>query len=175
MSRTHTYRLGLEWTGNSGSGTATYRGYQRSHVLRHPSKPDLAGSSDVAFRGDRSRWNPEELLVASLSACHMLVYLHQAALAGVVVTSYTDDPVGEMVEDDDGGGRFRSVVLRPTVTVGDSSMSDAATALHAAAHDGCFIARSVTFPVSHRPTTLVAPATGTEGPTAPLSSDERTR
>ena len=156
MSRTHTYRLGLEWTGNTGSGTASYRGYERSHVLRHPSKPDLPGSSDAAFRGDPSRWNPEELLVASLSACHMLVYLHQAALAGVVVTSYADEPVGEMAEDDDGGGRFTSVVLQPTVTVSDATMADAALALHAAAHDGCFIAASVTFPVRHRPTILVA-------------------
>jgi organic hydroperoxide reductase OsmC/OhrA len=82
MSRTHTYRLGLEWTGNTGSGTASYRGYERTHVLRHPSKPELPGSSDAVFRGDPTRWNPEELLVASLSACHMLVYLHEAALAG---------------------------------------------------------------------------------------------
>lgn len=83
MGRTHTYRLGLEWTGNTGSGTATDGGYQRTHGLRHPSKPDLPGSSDAAFRGDPARWNPVELLVASLSACHLLVYLHQAALAGV--------------------------------------------------------------------------------------------
>jgi len=169
MSRTHTYRLGVEWTGNTGNGTATYRGYERTHVLRHPSKPDLAGSSDAAFRGDGSRWNPEELLVASLSACHMLVYLHQAALAGVVVTSYTDEPVGEMVEDGDGGGRSRGVLLRPTVTVRDATMTEAAAAVHAAAHDRCFIARSVAFPVTHTATTLVEPATG-EGPTASTPS-----
>ena len=155
MSRTHTYRLDLEWTGNTGDGTASYRGYERTHVLRHPSKPDLPGSSDGAFRGDPSRWNPEELLVASLSACHMLGYLHQAALAGVVVTSYADDPVGEMAEDGE-GGRFTSVVLQPTVTVSDATMADEALALHAAAHDGCFIAASVAFPVRHRPTILVA-------------------
>jgi organic hydroperoxide reductase OsmC/OhrA len=153
--RTHTYRLGLEWTGNTGTGTATYRGYERSHVLRHPSKPDLPGSSDAAFRGDPSRWNPEELLVASLSACHMLVYLHRTALAGVVVTSYADEPVGEMAEDDDGGGRFCSVTLQPTVTVSDATMVDAARALHAVAHDGCFVAASVAFPVQHRPVVLV--------------------
>ena len=158
MSRTHTYRLDLEWTGNTGDGTASYRGYERTHVLRHPPKPDLPGSSDAAFRGDASRWNPEELLVASLSACHMLGYLHQAALAGVVVTSYTDEPVGEMAEDDAGGGRFSAVLLRPTVTVSDASMAEVASSLHAVAHDGCFIAASVSFPVTHSPTTLVAPA-----------------
>ena len=158
MSRTHTYRLDLECTGNTGDGTASYRGYERTHVLRHPSKPDLPGSSDAAFRGDASRWNPEELLVASLSACHMLGYLHQAALAGVVVTSYTDEPVGKMAEDDAGGGRFSSVLLQPTVTVVDAAMADTALSLHAVAHDMCFIASSVRFPVHHRPTTLVAPA-----------------
>lgn len=153
--RTHTYRLRLEWTGNTGSGTSTYRGYERSHVLRHPSKPELADSSDAAFRGDPSRWNPEELLVAPLSACHLLVYLHLAALAGVVVTAYADEPVGEMAEDPDGGGRFTSVVLQPTVTVSDATMADTALATHAAAYDRCFIASSVAFPVRHRPTTLV--------------------
>jgi organic hydroperoxide reductase OsmC/OhrA len=157
MSRTHTYRLGLEWTGNTGSGTASYRGYERTHVLRHPSKPELPGSSDAVFRGDPTRWNPEELLVASLSACHMLVYLHEAALAGVVVTAYADEPVGEMAEDD-GGGWFSGVLLQPTVTVAVASMVDAAQDLHGVAHRKCFIAASVAFPVSHRPVTVVEPA-----------------
>ncbi len=113
MSRTHHYRLGLKWTGNTGAGTATYHGYERTHQLRAPGKPDLPGSSDPFFRGDPARWNPEELLVASLSACHMLVYLHQAALAGVVVTAYTDEPVGEMLENDQDGGRFAACSCSP--------------------------------------------------------------
>jgi len=156
MTRTHTYRLSVEWTGNVGGGTATYRAYERAHVIRSAGKPDLVGSSDPAFRGDPTRWNPEELLVAALSTCHQLAYLHQAVLAGVVVTAYTDDPVGEMEEDADGGGRFRSVVLRPTVTVTDRSMLETAQQLHANAHEKCFIASSVDFPVRHEPTVKLA-------------------
>lgn len=155
MTKTHTYRIGLEWIGNTGTGTSQYRGYLRDHVVRAGDKPDLSGSSDPAFRGDRARWNPEELLVATLSACHQLSYLHQAAVAGVVVTAYTDDASGEMVEDDHDGGRFRSVVLRPTVTVTAPSMVDTAQKIHAIAHEKCFIASSVAFPVEHRPTVLV--------------------
>lgn len=150
MSKVHRYGLSLEWTGNTGTGTASYRGYERSHQLHAPGKPLLPGSSDVVFRGDPSRWNPEELLVASLSACHMLVYLHQAALAGVVVDAYTDAPVGEMHEDDHDGGRFRSVLLQPTVIISDAALVSTAERLHNVAHDKCFIASSVNFPVTHR-------------------------
>lgn len=149
MTRTHTYRLELEWTGNRGTGTSGYRDYQRDHVVRASGKPDLQGSSDASFRGDRSRWNPEELLVAALSGCHQLVYLHEAALAGVVVTAYTDEPVGELVEDEHGGGQFARVLLRPTVTVTESAMVETARRLHAVAHEKCFIASSVSFPVEH--------------------------
>jgi organic hydroperoxide reductase OsmC/OhrA len=157
VTRSHRYHLGLEWTGNTGTGTATYRGYERSHVLRAPTKPDVPGSSDAVFRGDPARWNPEELLVASLSACHMLVYLHQAALAGVVVTAYTDEPVGEMLEDDHDSGQFRLVLLQPTVTITDPSMVGAAEQLHTVAHDKCFIASSMNFPVTHEGRIIVEP------------------
>ena len=159
MVRTHRYQLSLEWTGNAGTGTAQYRGYRRDHVVRAAGKPDLLGSSDAAFRGDHTRWNPEELLVAALSACHQLVYLHEAARAGVVVTAYTDVAEGEMVEDDQGSGRFQSVVLHPTVTVAAASMLETAARLHALAHAGCFIANSVNFPVRHEPRLLVDAAT----------------
>ena len=160
MAKTHTYRLTVEWTGNLGAGTATYRGYERAHLIRSAGTPDLVGSSDPAFRGDPARWNPEELLVAALSTCHQLAYLHVAVLAGVVVTAYTDDAVGEMTEDADGGGRFRSVTLHPTVTVTDRSMLEAAQQLHADAHEKCFIASSVDFPVRHEPTVRIEPLTG---------------
>ena len=117
MTREHHYELQLVWTGNDGEGTRTYRGYRRDHVVAAPGLPDLPGSSDPAFRGDPSRWNPEQLLVASLSQCHMLWYLHFAATNGIVVVSYEDAPTGTMVEGPDGGGAFREVVLRPRVTI----------------------------------------------------------
>jgi organic hydroperoxide reductase OsmC/OhrA len=148
----HRYAVHVEWTGNTGAGTASYRSYERAHELRVDGKPVIPGSSDPAFRGDPARWNPEELLVASLSACHKLWYLHLCATAGVVVTDYADQAEGFMSEEADGGGRFVRVVLRPRVTITAGSDRQKAEALHHDAHAMCFIARSVTFPVTHEPT-----------------------
>lgn len=153
----HRYQVRLVWTGNRGKGTSSYTAYERSHELRAGVKPVLPGSSDPNFRGDSARWNPEELLVASLSACHQLWYLHLCAVAGVVVTAYEDDAEGVMAEAPDGGGRFVSVTLRPRVTIGRGSDADQARALHHAAAEKCFIARSVNFPVAHQPVVDVSP------------------
>ncbi len=150
----HRYRVDVEWTGNLGGGTDSYRGYERSHDICVPGKPVLAGSSDAAFRGDASRHNPEDLLVAALSACHMLAYLHLAATAKVVVTGYTDTAEG-MMETDADGGRFVEVVLRPVVTISATSDAAKAAALHADAHHACFIASSVNFPVHCEPRIVV--------------------
>ena len=149
--RTHHYRLTLDWTGNRGTGTSGYRDYDRSHSLTAPGKSDISGSSDPAFRGDAAAWNPEELLLASVSACHQLWFLHLAAEAGVVVTAYHDEPEGEMAETEDGGGAFTQVVLRPKVTVDGSTDAAVLDALHHRAHALCFIARSVNFPVLCEP------------------------
>ncbi len=151
MSRAHVYRTRVEWTGDRGEGTASYRAYGRDHRILVEGKAPILGSSDPGFRGDAARHNPEELLVAALSACHMLWYLHLCAEAGVVVTAYTDSAGGEMVEEADGGGRFARVVLRPEVAVAPGSDRAKAMALHAGAHAKCFIARSVNFPVTHEP------------------------
>jgi organic hydroperoxide reductase OsmC/OhrA len=155
MARTHHYTVELTWTGNTGTGTSGYRDFSRDHELAAPGKPTLPGSSDPAFRGDPSRYNPEELLVGALAQCHMLWFLHLAASAGVVVTGYTDRPEGTMAEGADGGGEFTEVVLRPAVTVAEPGMVDAAAGLHERANELCFIARSVNFPVEHEATTLI--------------------
>ncbi len=154
--REHAYAVRVEWTGDLGRGTAGYRGYSRDHEIRAEGKPALAGSADPAFRGDPVRYNPEELLVASLSACHMLWYLHLAAEAGVVVTSYVDRASGAMMETEDGGGRFREVVLAPEVAITAGGDLELARVLHARAHGLCFIARSVSFPVRCEPAIRVA-------------------
>ncbi|GAB4002483.1 OsmC family protein [Nocardioides ultimimeridianus] len=151
----HRYTLAVTWQGNRGSGTSGYRDYARDVLLRAEGKADLLASADPAFRGDAGRWNPEELLVAALSQCHLLSYLHSAVNHGIVVTAYDDEPVGTM-EQVGQGGRFTSVVLRPRVTVADASMVEAAQAIHREASENCFIAASVGFPVTHEPTTLVA-------------------
>ena len=154
MPHQHRYRVDVDWTGNLGSGTESYRGYERSHEIRVSGKPALAGSSDVAFRGDASRHNPEDMLVAALSSCHMLAYLHLAATAKVVVTAYSDVAEG-MMETEAGCGRFVEVVLRPTVTISATSDAAKAAALHADAHHACFIASSVNFPVHCEPRIVV--------------------
>jgi organic hydroperoxide reductase OsmC/OhrA len=151
MPRTHTYEVAVEWTGNTGTGTSGYRDYERSHVVRAEGRPAIDGSADRVFRGSAERWNPEQLLVAALSQCHLLSYLHVAADSGVVVVAYADEAVGTMAEDGKGGGAFTEVVLRPRVTVADAAMADRAHAAHERAHELCFIASSVNFPVRHEP------------------------
>jgi organic hydroperoxide reductase OsmC/OhrA len=148
MSREHHYQATVTWTGNLGEGTSSYRSFTRDHEVTADGKPPIPSSSDPAFRGDPARWNPEELLVAALSQCHMLWFLHLASTHGVVVTSYVDHPVGTMAEGQDGGGEFTSVTLRPTVELSDPAR---AAELHEEAHKLCFIARSVNFPVTCEP------------------------
>lgn len=149
--KTHHYTTLVEWTGNRGTGTSSYRDYERSHTIRVDDKAVIQGSSDPFFRGDRTKHNPEELLVASLSTCHMLWYLHLCADAGVVVVAYSDKAVGTMQESTDGGGRFTEVVLHPTVVVQDASMVERANSLHHKANSLCYIANSCNFPVRHQP------------------------
>ena len=156
MPRQHRYVVDLAWTGDLGSGTSAYRSYSRDHVLAAAGKAPIAGSSDPSFRGDAGRWNPEELLIASLSACHQLWYLHLCAEAGVVVTAYEDQAEGVMVEEAGGEGQFVSAVLRPRVTIARGADATLAERLHDAAHQKCFVARSVNFPVSHEPVILHA-------------------
>ncbi|QAY74447.1 OsmC family peroxiredoxin [Agromyces protaetiae] len=152
----HRYAVEVEWTGDRGEGTASYRSYSRAHVVRAAGKlHELAASSDRTFHGDRERWNPEELLLAALADCHMLSYLHVAANHGVVVRGYTDAATGLMREDGRGGGAFVEAVLRPEVVVADASMADLAQTLHHEASEKCFIAASVAFPVRHAPTVRV--------------------
>jgi organic hydroperoxide reductase OsmC/OhrA len=152
----HRYSLTLRWTGNTGAGTSEYRAYRRDHVIEAAGKPPIVSSSDPHFRGDATRWNPEELLLASLSSCHQLWYLHLCADARVVVTAYEDQPLGFMRLESDGGGAFSRVLLRPQVTLASEAMRERALALHERAHALCFIARSVNFPVDHEPSILVS-------------------
>ena len=152
--RDHTYTVTVTWTGNTGTGTARYGGYERAHEVIVRGKPGIPGSSDPAFRGDRTRYNPEEMLVASLSACHMLWYLHLCSTEGIVVQAYQDIAEGVMVENES-GGRFREVVLQPEITVAPGTDLEKARSLHGEANRKCFIANSVNFPVRHDPSFVV--------------------
>lgn len=148
----HNYKVTLEWTGNKGSGTFDYRSYGRNHKIDIENKPDsLLGSSDPNFRGDSTRYNPEELFMSSISACHMLWYLHLCSVNGVIVTEYQDIATGVLEEDADGSGRFKSVTLHPTILVSESTMIDKAKELHHDANKMCFIANSLNISVGHEP------------------------
>lgn len=151
----HEYRVDLTWTGNRGTGTSGYRDYDRAVTLSGTAKPDLLASADPHFRGDGTRWNPEELLLAALAECHLLSYLHAAVSTGVIVVDYSDEATAAMTTHGN-SGRITSATLRPRVTVADPAMVDAARAAHALAHQWCFIANSVAFEVHLEPETLIA-------------------
>ncbi|MER6947575.1 OsmC family protein [Nonomuraea sp. NPDC000554] len=153
MSKEHDYEVTVRWTGDTGGG---YRAYDRAHDVSADGKPVIKASSDPAFLGDPARWNPEDFLVASLSQCHMLTYLALCARHRVVVTAYEDTARGRMQETPGNGGRFTEVVLNPVVTVSDPDMADKAAALHHDAHEACFVANSVNFPVRNVPRIRVA-------------------
>lgn len=155
MSDDHRYRVTARWTGNRGGGTTGYRDYDRLVTISADGKPDLAASADRSFRGDPQRWNPEDLLLAALSECHLLSYLHSAVTRDVVVVDYVDETTGVMRVVGN-GGHFVEVTLHPVVTVANSAMVEAALAAHHDAHEWCFIANSVNFPVRVEPVIVVA-------------------
>ena len=151
----HTYKVKVQWTGNRGSGTSGYRDYDRDHLIEAAGKPAIPGSADPAFRGDAARWNPEDLLVASAAACHKLWYLHLCADAGIAVLAYEDDATGTMA-DTPQHGAFTKIVLRPRVTIRASDNRSLAERLHHAAHEQCYVANSVNFPITCEPTIELA-------------------
>jgi organic hydroperoxide reductase OsmC/OhrA len=152
MHKSERFSVTTTWTGNQGSGTSTYRAYGRDHHIHAGGKEAaIPGSSAAGFRGDAGRYNPEELLIGALSACHMLWFLHLCSERGIAVTGYIDEAEGTLDMDADGAGEFREVVLHPSVDLSDESRRAELEALHERSHEMCFIARSVNFPVRCRP------------------------
>ena len=156
MKGEHNYSLTVKWTGNTGTGTSNYKEFERSHSILVMNKTEILGSSDPAFRGEKTKHNPEDLLLAAISSCHMLWYLHLCSVAGIIVTEYIDNATGTMIETANGGGKFTEATLNPTVVVTDISMIEEANKLHKKANEFCFIANSVKFSVSHNPTCITA-------------------
>ncbi|TAE08927.1 MAG: OsmC family peroxiredoxin [Bacteroidetes bacterium] len=150
--KTHQYETTITWTGNTGAGTADYKSYERAFSIAGKDKyAEILGSSDAVFRGDKTRYNPEDLLISALSSCHLLWYLHLCAVHGVMVMTYQDNVKGTMIETEDGGGKFSEVTLSPAITVGEASMIEKAYALHEEAHKKCFIANSCNFDIKIEP------------------------
>ncbi len=156
MNKSHRYAMRLVWTGNRGEGTATYRSYDRSYTISVTNKADFYGTADPIFRGDPTKYNPEELLVMALSSCHLLSYLHVCAVNGIVLTDYSDDAKGTMEEDEVKGGYFKEVTLNITMKIMDITKKELAEELHHQANKLCFIANSVNFQVGHHITILAS-------------------
>jgi len=152
MNKIHKFDAQVEWQGNTGQGTLNYKAYKRNYTILAKNKPKIEGSSDPVFLGDGTKYNPEELLIASASSCHMLWYLHLCAVSGVIVTDYKDEAEGTMTEEANGSGRFTEIMLHPVVTVKEKSMIEKALELHGKAGQMCFIANSCNFPINHKPT-----------------------
>lgn len=156
MEKEHHYTTSLTWIGNKGAGTANYKAYDREYLIQAKGKPDIPGSSDPSFRGSPQCYNPEELLLSSISSCHMLWYLHLCAVNNIVVTDYLDEAKGIMLERPDGSGYFKEVTLYPIITLTDSSVIGKARELHHEANKMCFIANSCNFPIRHQPDFRIA-------------------
>ncbi len=151
----HHYRASLNWTGAAKGSTRDYRGYSREYRVDFDGKPSITGSAEPAFLGDLKLLNPEEMLLMALSSCHMLSYLALAALEGLEVVAYEDEPSGT-VQQQGNGGRFTEVTLRPRVVIAPGAHKGRAEDLHAEAHKTCFVSNSVNFPVCHQAVITVA-------------------
>lgn len=155
MAKIHSYDLQLTWTGNRGAGTYEYTAYDRKFTLSAINKPDILGSADPAFRGNKDRYNPEELMISSIASCHMLWYLHLAAANNLVIMDYKDNPSGTIEVKEFGLGRFIEVTLRPTVIIHNEDQSDLAVKLHDESHNKCIIADSFKFDIHIEPKIII--------------------
>lgn len=151
----HSYQIALTWTGNWGKGTTGYKAYGREYNITGNTGKEMKGSADPQFLGDPSCWNPEEMLLASLSACHQLWYLHLCANSGVTVVRYEDMPNGIM---DELKNSFTEVMLMPKVVISAESDIELAISLHNLAHEKCYIANSLNFQVKIMPNDVMLEA-----------------
>ena len=148
----HKYKTTLHWSAEGGEGTKTYKSFSRTHRITAKTKQGDDKPAIVATSAFHSldHYNPDEMLLASLSSCHMLWYLHLCAEAGVVAVDYRDQAEIVLKLDAKGEGKVGSAVLRPRVTIAEGD-PEVARALHKDAHAKCFVANSVNFPVECEP------------------------
>ena len=149
--KNHQYKSKIVWTGNTGESTKNYRSYQRNYTISVDGKADILGSSDPAFLGNLELHNPEDLLLASVSSCHLLWYLHLCSVNKILVLEYEDFAEGTMIENENGSGKFSEIILKPKIVVAEKEMIEKAVELHQKANEYCFIANSLNFEVKHQP------------------------
>ena len=155
MSKKHDFPAKIVWTGNRGTGTSTYKAYDRTWDMAVEGKAVVHCSNDPLLGGDATKYNPEDMLIASVASCHMLWYLHLCSQSGVTVIAYEDEPIGIGESEPDGTGRFLEAVLKPRITITSDSNAEKAVSLHDEVHKYCFIARSINFPVRHEPRVFI--------------------
>jgi len=154
--KVNNYKIRVEWTVNKGNGTLNDKSYSRNHNISSEEKHNLIhDSSDPSFSGERTKYNPEELFISSISACHMLWYLHLCSINKIVVTEYIDNAKGFMEETENSNGKFTEVILNPTVKITDPSSINKANKLHTDANGISFIAKSCNFKIKHKPNTIL--------------------
>ncbi|MBL0286511.1 MAG: OsmC family protein [Bacteroidetes bacterium] len=151
MSNKINYKLIMAWLGNEGTGTSGYKHYKRDFVVVGEGKPPISGSSDVHFLGDIEKYNPEEMLLMSVSSCHMLWFLHLCAVSDVVVSEYSDEPTGVLEIFADGGGKFSEITLRPIISIIGQPSIEQLNSLQEKANKLCFIANSLNIKINHEP------------------------
>lgn len=149
--KNHHFKSKIIWTGNTGESTKNYRSYERTYIISVDGKADINGSSDPAFLGNPLLHNPEDLLLAPVSSCHLLWYLHLCSVSKIQVLEYVDFAEGTMIENENGSGKFTGIVLKPKIIVAEKEMIKKATELHQKANEYCFIANSLNFEVKHQP------------------------
>ncbi|REC55529.1 OsmC family peroxiredoxin [Chryseobacterium piscium] len=147
----HQYKSKIKWTGNTSESTQNYRSYERSYTISVDGKAEIKGSSDPAFLGNPELHNPEDLLLASVSSCHLLWYLHFCSVNKILVLEYIDFVEGTMIESENGSGKFTEIILKPKILVAEKEMIEKAIELHHKANEYCFIANSLNFEVKHQP------------------------
>lgn len=143
-----TYRAVADWR-LEGSGEEFLKGrYSRGHTLAFGCGLEAPGTASHHVVGNK--WSvpgavdPEELLVASLSACHMLTFLHKAREAGFVVVRYRDEAEGVMAPIGEDRLAITQVTLRPAIAYeGRAPDAGERARLHHLAHAECYIANSV--------------------------------
>lgn len=140
----------IRWTRNGQ--LFDYEHYPRDHSVRFERGQQLTGSAAPAFFGSAQGVDPEEMLVAALSSCHMLTLLAVAAKKGWTIDAYEDDAVGTLGKNGDGRMAVTHVTLRPRIVFADRTPdAQELEKLHESAHRNCFIANSVRTEVTVEP------------------------
>lgn len=155
MLGTHEYRITTTWHGNTADGP---RHYSRTHdTTTTPPTTPLKVTADKPFRGEPGIHNPEQLLVMAASSCHMMSFLYCASQAGFDIRHYVDEAHALMPMRATNTA-ITAITLHPTVTIANytSSQQNQLDALMDQAHDECFIANTLSCPITHQPTYIPA-------------------